>query len=244
MEYYFITGSSYGIGKHLTEQLLRRDNVKVHGFSRHQTITHPHYSHHTIDLSKLDELKTFSFPEPVSTPEKIILVNNAGIIGDINFIGHKSTDKIIDTFTVNTIAPSILINQFLKQFSTMNDTEKLILNISSGAGRHSIAVWADYCASKAALDMYSEVFEEEQVYRVDNGEPHTRIFSIAPGIIDTNMQKEIRATDKNRFPYHETFVNYHHNKLLTPPEETARKLTDIIDNPAKYEEVILDLRHL
>jgi benzil reductase ((S)-benzoin forming) len=241
MEYYFITGSSFGIGKDLTEQILQKDNTHVYGFARHQTITHARYSHQTIDLSDLNEIKQFIFPEPSQMPTKMVLVNNAGIIGDINFVGRKSADKIIDTFVVNTITPSVLTNQFLKQFEKMEKSEKIILNISSGAGRHPISAWADYCASKAAVDMYSEVFNEEQIYQESHS---THIFSIAPGIVDTNMQAEIRQSNEQKFPFHRTFVDYHKNNLLTPTHEVSERLLNIIENPANYQEVILDLRQL
>jgi benzil reductase ((S)-benzoin forming) len=241
MEYYFITGSSFGIGKDLTEHILQKPQAHVYGFARHQTITHPHYSHQIIDFSNINDLKQFTFPVPSQVPNKLVLINNAGIIGDINFVGHKSTDKIIDTFLVNTVAPGVLINQFIKQFEHLTNVEKIILNISSGAGRHPISSWAEYCASKAAIDMYSEVFNEEQIY---NDSHSIRIFSVAPGIVDTNMQAEIRNSNEQRFPFYNTFVNYHKNKLLTPAHEIAKQLLHILDNPSNFQEVILDLRQL
>ena len=170
-----------------------------------------------------------------------MLINNAGVIGDIGFVGNKDNSAIVSTYTINIVSPSILINRFIKKYQLM-ETEKTILNISSGAARHSIAAWSDYCASKAALDMFSQTIAEEQTFLP---EPQRfRVFSVAPGIVDTPMQDQIRDAGKERFPYHETFVDYKAQNLLTSPKEVAAGIQDIIDNPAKYSEVIMDLRNL
>ncbi len=240
MEYYFITGTSTGIGKAITLQLLEKKAVTIFGFARRQTIEHPNYRHLTIDFSQPQNLLKFEFPD-IDKAKRIVLINNAGIIGDIAFAGNKKDRTIVNTYQINIVSPSILINRFIKKYQPM-ETEKTILNISSGAARHSIAAWSDYCASKAALDMFSQTVSEEQSFLPEP--KRFQIFSVAPGIVDTPMQDQIRDTGKEKFPYHETFVNYKIQNLLTPPEKVAERLQDIIENPARYQEVIIDLRNL
>jgi len=240
MEYYFITGTSTGIGKAIVEQLLSKKTITIFGLSRRQTISHPNYRHIVMDLSSPENLLQFSFPE-INQAERIVLINNAGIIGDIGFVGNKDNSAIVSTYNINIVSPSILTNLSIKKYQFM-ETEKTILNISSGAARHSIAAWSEYCASKAALDMFSQTVAEEQSFFPE--QQRFRVFSIAPGIVDTPMQDEIRAAGKERFPYHETFVNYKTQNLLTSAEEVAKGIQDIIENPAGYSEVIMDLRNL
>lgn len=240
MEYYFITGTSTGIGNAITKQLLKKEMVSVFGFSRRQTIEHRNYHHFVIDLNKPESLSRFDFPD-IDKAQRIVLINNAGVIGDITFVGNKQDESIVSSYNINIVSPSILINRFIKKYQSMK-TEKTILNISSGAGRHSIAAWSDYCASKSALDMFSRTISEEQSFLPES--ERFQIFSVAPGIVDTPMQTQIREAGKENFPYHETFVNYKAKNLLTSPEEVAKGVQDIIENSASYQEVIMDLRNL
>ncbi|MBS1163944.1 MAG: short-chain dehydrogenase, partial [Burkholderiaceae bacterium] len=71
-----------------------------------------------------------------------------------------------------------------------------VLNISSGAGRRAIAGWAVYCAAKAGLDQLSRVMAEDEARR-PNG---AKVVSLAPGVIDTDMQGEIRSAEPTGFP--------------------------------------------
>ena len=115
---------------------------------------------------------------------------------------------------------------------------KKILNISSGAGRHTINSWADYCASKSALDMFSMVVSEEQKKQ----NLPISIFSVAPGIIDTEMQVEIRSAKIEDFDKVNYFKDLKNQALLSSPKEIALKLLKVIDKPKQIEKVLLDLR--
>ena len=52
--------------------------------------------------------------------------------------------------------------------------------------------------------------------------------SIAPGIVDTDMQLEIRSSNPNDFPLVESFVGYHRDGDLTQPDDVAAKLHQLI----------------
>ena len=242
MRYCFITGVSRGIGKALALILLEDEATKVFGYSRtNPEINDDRFEWYYTDLSDTSQIKEFDFPEiSLEKNDEVILINNAAIIGDINFSGKKDNNKIIDTYTVNIIAPSIIINKFMGAFCN-TPANKTIMNISSGAGRHPIVSWSDYCATKSAMDMLSETIAEELEYGTCN---NTKIFSVAPGIVDTAMQEEIRLSGKEKFPHHETFVNYKTNNLLWPPDKVTSVLKDILDNPGDYNSVLLDVREL
>ena len=238
MKHFFITGTSKGLGKAICEQLLS-ENHTVTGLSRNCTISHPKYKHINIDLSDNNQVLNFEFDD-VNAGE-IILINNAGIIGDIKQVGNIDNKSIINTFNVNTIAPAILMNKFAQKFQK-SDANKIILNISSGAGRHSIESWSAYCASKSALDMFSLVFFDEQKHFPK--QKAIKIYSVAPGIVDTPMQDEIRSATKNDFPIVDKFIDYKNLNLLSPANEIASKLIDFVQNTHKYKSVIYDVREL
>jgi benzil reductase ((S)-benzoin forming) len=92
------------------------------------------------------------------------------------------------------------------------------------------------------MDMMSEVIYTEQK-QIDRKKA-TYIFSIAPGIVETQMQDEIRAVSKEKFKNVDTFIEYKEKGYLIGTNEVAVQIKGIIDEPKKYKEPILDLRSL
>lgn len=237
MNYYFITGSSKGLGKALTELLLNDEENVVYGISRTNDINHQQFKHIQIDLTDLDAVKQFHFPE-LKDATAITLINNAGIVGDINYLGNLDCDKIISTYNLNLITPTLLINQFTKTYN--NKVSKLVINISSGAGRSPIDGWNVYCATKAGLDMLSLVFKEE----IQNKNLNINILSLAPGIIDTGMQEDIRRADESNFSNIERFIAYKNNGDLAAPASTANLIAKFISDKTLQENTICSVRDI
>ena len=86
--------------------------------------------------------------------------------------------------------------------------------------------------------MYSQVADAEQQTAASKWP--VRVFSVAPGIVDTQMQDEIRATPEADFGDLPRFVAYKQNGNLTSPEAVARKLMELMARLPK--EVLLDVR--
>lgn len=235
---FYITGTSSGIGKALAEQALQIEGSFVYGFSRTSSIEHANYKHINVDLSKLDEVLNLSF-EKHSNAYKIVLINNAGTIGDVKPIGKQANESIINVFNLNTICPTILSNKLLQAYSDV-DISLVIVNISSGAARHPIESWSPYCASKAAIDMFSQVLQAENGYDTNK----LKVFSIAPGIVDTNMQQKVRSSNPEDFPHLEKFINYKKNGQLISTDVVAQKILEVIEKPDLHQNVLLDVRQL
>src|SRR5690606_10221852 len=119
-------GTSRGIGKALTIRALSL-GYKVIGLSRTNGITHANFEFRQIDLADLEQVKNFHFSEG---GDETILVNNAGILGEINAVGKIPNDIVHKVMNVNIITPQILSNNFIRQFSAKKGNF-LILNISS-----------------------------------------------------------------------------------------------------------------
>lgn len=236
MHYYYITGASKGIGKALVEHLLKEPYNKVTGISRSREIEHPNYEHIGMDLSNIEEVSAFHFL-PHHDAEKIVLINNAGALGAVKPAGKLTAHSIAYTYNLNLVAPSILINNFIHAYSPYNG-EKLIVNVSSGAGKYPIDGWSIYCASKAGLDMYSRVVADEQ--KLNKG--GFKILSIAPGVVDTAMQAEIRNADKTDFSRIEDFINYKSTGQLSDPKLVADKFFRILARAASIDETVISVR--
>ncbi len=240
MKHYFITGTSKGIGKSLAEELLKDENNKVIGISRKNTLNHKNYNHITTDLSNLDDTESIFFPN-IENASDIVLINNSGVISKIKRVGKLKTTEIINDYNVNILSPSVLINNFIKKYQAYTN-KRIILNISSGAGRHTIDAWSVYCAAKSALDMFSENINLEQSFYPKLN--RINIFSVAPGVVDTSMQNQIRASSDNDFSELKKFVDLKKNNKLSSPEETAINLLKIIKNYDNFKNVLLDIRNL
>lgn len=233
----FITGTSKGLGKAIAELLLKDENIKVVGVSRKQNIKHSNYEHITLDLSDIEIVEKFRFPEKEF--DKCILINNAGVIEPIAHLGHQFSTDITNNYNINLISPSILINVFMRQFSKLKKPLHVI-NVSSGAGKYPIDGWSAYCASKSGLDMYSKTLKEELMV---DGNDNIHIHSIAPGVVNTEMQGLIRDSSSENFSNVEKFKVYFDENVLKIPEEVALKFKKVIDNPNEFPEVILDVRN-
>ena len=235
---FIITGASKGIGKGLAEKALET-SADVWGINRTQSIKHKNYKALTFDLADIPNLlkelpKIFS---EATDYEKIVLINNAGTLGDISHLGNIENDSIPHLFDLNVSAPILLMNQFMKDFKDFKGG-KTIINISSGAGKNAVDGWSGYCASKAALDMASKVAAKEA--EMDGS--GFIIKAIAPGVVDTEMQTQIRSTDKKSFSGVEKFKNLKADNQLSSEQEVAEKYFHFIDNLDKYPDVILDVR--
>lgn len=225
-----ITGTGSGIGKALAELLLK-NNYLVFGYSRTNSITHPNFTFTKIDLSNLEAVQKLQFPN-IDVATDTLLVNNAATIGSILPIDKKSEKEIIQEYNLNIISPTLLSRQFINTYS---DNKKLLINIGSGAANKAIASWSTYCTTKSGLDMLTEVIGEEK-------HENLTIFSIHPGVVDTNMQKEIRESDAEFFPMRQQFIDYYSKNELFSVDFVAQKIYQIIAKRVVLTDVLVDLR--
>jgi len=230
----FITGVSTGIGNKLALELLK-NGYAVFGISRSNTINEKNYQFIQLDLRKSESVSHFRFPQHPA--QSYLLVNNAGMIGEILPVGELNSETIQDVMQVNSVAPQILINTFIQTF-TRQQVPIHVLNISSGAGKRPIDAWATYCASKAALDLFSETVKAEMETRQ---RINFFIHSIAPGVVDTMMQTKIREASPEKFKASQRFHDLKNNGDLISPEFVAGKLMSVILNPDKYPLNLLSL---
>lgn len=232
MNYYFITGTSSGLGAALVKILVKDEQNRISGFSRTSHFHHNHFCHQPIDLSKTENFDQISFTE-LSDPQKIVLINNAGALGTIAHVGNVSSSDLLNTMNVNTLSAMYLCNEFIKAYQHV-DAEKIIINISSGAASSPYDGWAAYCASKAALDMFTRVVAKEQELK----QFPVKTFAIAPGVVDTNMQNQIRQTNAENFSKIDKFLDLKKGGSLYQSEDVAGKLIYFIENTNEIKDVV------
>lgn len=227
MKQAIVTGTSRGLGKEIALQLLEQ-GWNVTGISRNQSIEHENYIHVNADLSDSNCVNDLSLGLNPDA-EKYLLIHNAGTLGEIGYVGEVSEAMIQKGFQLNLITPSILTNQFLHK--TLHK-KRTVVAITSGASKNAYDGWGMYCSSKAGLDAYFAVVMKEVELRNDM---NTRIYSIAPGVIDTFMQEQIRQSDKHSFSNLVRFTELKESNQLESAENVAKKITSFLlsENPFK-----------
>lgn len=228
---YYITGASSGLGLAIAQHLLPQPNTVVVGMSRRQTLEQDNYKHVFLDLADAQAVANFAFN--IKSPEAT-LVNNAGTLGQVAPLGKLDAAQIERPFQINLIAPTVLTNAFIRD--SENVKKRAILNISSGAAQNPISGWSTYCSAKAGLNMLTEVGSVEQ--------PNIQFLALAPGIVDTPMQAQIRATLASDFEDLPRFIDYHNHGSLTDPQVAAQQIVAILNGAFKIGKKVFSLREL
>ena len=147
------------------------------------------------------------------------LINNAGALAPIGPLGSADPAALQAALRVGLEAPLLLSAAFLRATQAWR-AGRYILNVSSGLGRRAMAGQATYCAAKAGMDHFSRVLALEEAGR-DNG---ARVVSLAPGVIDTDMQVQLRAADAAAFPDRAAFVRLKESGQLVSADDTAERV--------------------
>ena len=228
-----LTGASRGIGAAMARGLLkpgtrlitlaRREDPELAAYARSQDVQLEQLSVDLSDLAAADAAAQRICGALPRDARRYLLINNAGTVHPV-----AGTDALIDgpaiaaAFNLNVTAVMLLTARFLAAVEDLS-ADRRVLNISSGAGRNPNAGWGVYCATKAALDMYSRVVKQEQ------GEGGARIVALAPGIVDTDMQAAIRASDADSFPALAKFQEFHATGKLSSPANVASRILAYLD---------------
>lgn len=148
-----------------------------------------------------------------------VLVNNAGIVIDKEF-EDRTIEDWKQTLNVNLIAPFILTKLVGKEM--LKQKSGSIINISSTNGLNTYyPTSVDYDASKSGL--ISLTYDSAVQFA-----PFVRVNAIAPGWVNTEMNKELP----------EDFVNDETERILVKrfgePEEIAKVVTFLASDDASF----------
>jgi benzil reductase ((S)-benzoin forming) len=222
-----LTGHTRGLGASIAADLLSRD-IPVLGLSRTKNVELEDRFPTALEQFELDLSDSASLAQWLagdtlhrflSDSKSILLINNAGMLQPVGAIETQDVFVISRAVNLNVAAPMMLASAVTAASPNAND--RRILHVSSGAGRNAYPGWSVYCATKAALDHHARAVAMDQT-------PALRICSLAPGVVDTDMQAEIRASTVEQFPLREKFEALKRNGQLFNPEECAKRLVDYL----------------
>ncbi|WP_242143381.1 MULTISPECIES: (S)-benzoin forming benzil reductase [unclassified Bacillus cereus group] len=235
MRYVIITGTSQGLGEAIATQLLK-EHTKLICISRRPNEhlveianqTGGSLSFHPMDLQNVHQLES-DFETILSSIEledvsSIHLINNAGILAPVKPIEKSESEQLIANVQINLIAPMILTSTFMKHTKNWK-VDKRVINISSGAGKNPYFGWGAYCTTKAGINMFTQCVATEEAEK----EFPVKIIAFAPGVVDTNMQKQIRQTNKEDFTNLDRFITLKEEGKLLSPEYVAKAVVNLLE---------------
>lgn len=200
-----VTGASRGIGREIAYELAKEGNTVIANYNKSKDMAES-----LKKIAKNEALNIDIYKADVSNREEVkeminyvlnkykridVLVNNAGIDQEKMFqdITDNDWNEVIKTnlYSVFCVTQEIIPNM-------VSNKSGCIINISSIYGIKGGSCAALYSASKAGIDGITKSLAKEL------GPSNIRVNSIAPGYIDTDMNKhfssEIVNEIKNEIP--------------------------------------------
>lgn len=245
---YILTGGSRGMGLAMARQILSQGHqlLSIARQSNPELTAHAQRYNAALTQWQFDlatphacaqQLQAWLASKQPTDFERVVLINNAGVIPPIAALSETDWQAISQALRVGLEAPMVLTSAFL-QATAAWQLPRQVLNISSGLGRRAIASQATYCAAKAGMDNFSVSVALDEANK-PNG---ARICSLAPGVIDTDMQLQLRSASAQDFPDVGRFAGLKASGNLTSPEDAAARVLAWLERPDFGNPVIADVR--
>lgn len=217
-----LTGSTGGLGRALAEELLHEKESELICMFRNKSKfeevfqgKEKHIQGYLIkdedDFSALDEL--------IDTKrlESIVLILNAFSIVPIKRMGDFDPQEI-ESFVYGNVTRNLLLLNSIVRFCKRKSIGLRIVNLDSGAADFPLTGWSNYCAGKAYMNSILSVISEEN--------PEFQVVSFDPGVMNTDMQSEIRSVKSDVFDQVETFIGYKNENKLREPSKVAKQIRE------------------
>jgi NAD(P)-dependent dehydrogenase (short-subunit alcohol dehydrogenase family) len=245
---FILTGASRGMGLALARKLLKPGNTLLcmsrktnDTLAAQAKIAGTPLQQWTLDLARSADasarLEQWLREQAHAGFSSAVLINNAGMIPRIGPLSEADADDLRLGLRVGLEAPMQLTAAFLRATESWPARRK-VLNISSGLGRKAMASQSIYCAAKAGMDHFTRCVALEEALK-----PHgAAVCSLAPGVIDTDMQVQLRSADAAAFPDQVNFINLKDKGQLTSPDEAAARILAYLARPDFGSQPVADVR--
>ena len=239
MNLYILTGTTKGLGAGLRDQLQAdADNLVICISRAAQQLTAPVNIH--LDVADIGAIEpAFAACLPLiagKTFDRAVLINNAAVVAPVGRFDSIDAQELARSIAVNLTAPIILAGLFANA-TRGSAKQRLVVNISSGLARRAMAGQSAYCSGKAGLEMATRVAALE-------AEEGLAICSLAPGVIDTPMQEQLRSVSETQFPDVERFRGMKADGTLRSAADVARDIIGVIQAGKLTNGGIFDIREM
>ncbi|MCX8521574.1 MAG: SDR family NAD(P)-dependent oxidoreductase [Rhodoferax sp.] len=244
-----LTGASRGMGLAIARQLLHADTLLL-CISRHSNAVLQQAAQ-DCGAELLQWQADLRDAEPVAGQlaawlggldsqhlHSATLINNAGVIAQLTALRHGTAPDLRTALRVGLEAPMLLCAAFLGATQDWQQVQRKVLNVSSGLGRRAMAASAAYCAAKAGMDHFTRCLALEEASL-----PHgAKVCSLAPGVVDTDMQMQLRNASDRSFSDQPSFVALQQKGQLSSPADAARRLLAYLQRQDFGAEPVADVR--
>jgi 3-oxoacyl-[acyl-carrier protein] reductase len=192
MKVAIVTGASRGIGREIAKELSIKGIKVIANYNKSEEqakmlrIQNPEIDIFKADVSKRSEVKQMVDYALKKYGKIDILINNAGITQ--NKLFTDVTDEDWTEIINNNLYSTFCVTQEVLP-SMINNKSGNIINISSVWGLVGASCEAIYAISKAGIDAMTKSLAKEL------GSCNIRVNSIAPGIINTEMNKNLNKDE-------------------------------------------------
>ena len=243
-----LTGASRGLGEAIAAHYVA-DGAFVLGLSRRQSAALAASGGARVEQWAAD----LADPMPVAgrlaewlaarerefgVPAQVRLVHNAATMTDPADVADSDAAELAQSLRIGLEAPVALTAAFLRATGHWAGADRRVLFVSSGLGRRAMAGAGAYCAQKAGLDHFARALALEEAER-ENG---AKVASVAPGIIDTDMQRQLRGADPQRFGAQPQFDEWHRTGALDSPATAAAKVIAVLERADYGANPVTDVR--
>lgn len=176
-----ITGGGSGIGLALAQQFLTAGNEVIIVGRNVEKLTAVQQAHPQIQIATADLTDLNSLQQLVKQhPDINILINNAGVQFNYDFDASEVPLDLIDLeIATNVTGLMQLTKLYLPHLRSQTDAA--IVNVSSALGVVPKENAPVYCASKAAVHIFTKSL------RWQLEESSVKVFEIIPALVDTPM---------------------------------------------------------
>jgi benzil reductase ((S)-benzoin forming) len=230
-----VTGASRGLGSTLAARFAER-GASLGSCARHKPgipdgATAERVVAASVDVADAAAVEAFA-DRVVETFGPIDLwVNNAGVLGPIAPARDADQTAVRDALLINIAGVMAGSAAFARRARTWPEGRRALVNVSSGAATSVYPGWSTYGPTKAAVDHFSRHLAAE--------EPDLIVHAVAPGVVDTDMQAQIRSSDEAAFPAIDRFRAMHDNGTWNDPVWIADHLLGILTGAWTPDDVVV-----
>jgi benzil reductase ((S)-benzoin forming) len=212
----FIAGGSKGLGQALVQRCQQAGH-QVREFSR----SGQGAEHISCDMSQPEQARSvfaqaFAAAANETDIKTVNLVVNAATLAPFGELATYQTHEMDQHLTINIQSTMYLMHSFMQAFQDL-DCSKTLTYLSSGAARRAIPGLGIYSASKAFFERFTDTLAEEQKHQ----DHPVKCMIINPGVMNTDMQVEIRQQDEADFPMLPWWQELHEKGQLADPADIA-----------------------
>lgn len=223
----FVSGASRGIGEALARRFAER-GMRLALCARGEPVLSDGADvlARRIDVRDAEAVEAFTREIEARFGGVDLWINNAGVLEPIRPLRDVTTREFRDHLDTNLVGVFIGTRCYVRHLRRLGRGGVLV-NMSSGAAWKPYAGWAAYCAGKAGVERLTEVVAAEEA------PIGLRAYSVAPGVVDTAMQAQIRASDERDFPERARFVKRKQSGAFNDPRFVADELLALAFDPAR-----------